>query len=125
MDEARVRVPSVLRALKWYLGYRDEDIALACGMTRSAVNNRMAGKTQCQPFELAGFAEYFGVPVGIFYTTPAEAIALCEELGIERQARRRPRGDSDTPGPPGGGSLPVGRRESTNRSRQSHSAQAA
>lgn len=77
---ARSKVPAVLRALKSYHQLRDEDIAAACGMTRSAVQARMAGKTGCTPWELAGFAEFFGVDVSVFYDGPASALGSTGEF---------------------------------------------
>lgn len=70
MGLAEIRVPLVLRTLKAARHLRDQDIAQHMGMTRSAVQARMAGKTQCSPGELAGFALVFGVPVEVFYEPP-------------------------------------------------------
>jgi transcriptional regulator with XRE-family HTH domain len=69
---ARERVPATLRALKAYNRLRDEDIAAACGMVRTAVHNRMHGKTQCSSEDLAAFAAFFQVPVSRFFTGELE-----------------------------------------------------
>lgn len=91
MDSARESVPEVAAALKWKLRFRDEDIALALGMTRSSVNNRMAGRVAWTYWELIGLAELFGVPVDTFFASVPEALTRVAELGVEPRPRLRRR----------------------------------
>lgn len=87
IDVAEGRIPVVLRALKSAHRLRDQDIADAMGMTRSAIQSRMTGATQCSPGELAGFALFFAVPVGLFYDPPEW---VTPDLGIRGNACTHP-----------------------------------
>ena len=77
MSETRdrwVRVPSIIRRLKRLYGVTDLQLAEALGLTRQTVQGRLSGSTQITPWELAGFAAYFGVPVEVLMTASADDV---------------------------------------------------
>jgi hypothetical protein len=67
-------VPHVLRALKRYFEITDEQLGVALGLTRQAVQSRLGGASKITPWELAGFAALFGIPESLFFGSPDEAL---------------------------------------------------
>jgi transcriptional regulator with XRE-family HTH domain len=64
----------VLRALKSYRGNSDGALALAAGMSRSAVQGYMTNKTQLNIGSMFQFAKALDVHPSVFLMTPDEAI---------------------------------------------------
>lgn len=74
---ARQSVPATVKALKRYWEVSDGAMALAFGTTRQTINGRMNGVTKLTAEDMAGFARFFGVPVGVLYLDAREAIRWC------------------------------------------------
>lgn len=56
-------IASNLRAVKGRRRVSDAEIAVATGLSRTAVNDRLTGRVKIQLDDLRAFAEYFGVPL--------------------------------------------------------------
>lgn len=70
MEEARRRVPEVIRALMAARRAKGPDVAKAIGLSSSSFYARLNGKSMILSHELRGLALYFGVPVAFFYDPP-------------------------------------------------------
>lgn len=66
-------VPAVLRRLKNYCEVTDVEIAEATGIPRSTVRSKMQG-APCTVRDLAAFAAFFDVPLGVFVMSPDDAL---------------------------------------------------
>lgn len=71
MEDARRRVPEVIRALMAARRAKGPDVAKAIGLSSSSFYARLNGKSMIQAHELSALALYFGVPVNFFYDPPA------------------------------------------------------
>lgn len=80
MDLASQRVPAVVRRLQRRYQLTNGELGEALGVSDTVFSARARGISKFSPAELAGLAELFALPVGVFYMTPAEA----ERLSVER-----------------------------------------
>ncbi|HWJ10973.1 MAG TPA: helix-turn-helix transcriptional regulator [Nocardioides sp.] len=64
-----------LRVLKARRRVSDATIAAAVGLTPSAINDRMNGRSRVQADELARFAAFFGVTVDDLLAPATEAVS--------------------------------------------------
>jgi transcriptional regulator with XRE-family HTH domain len=84
MEDARRRVPEVIRALMAARRAKGPDVARAIGLSSSSFYARLNGKSMIQAHELSALALYFGVPVSFFYEPPAGLLATSELTSEER-----------------------------------------
>lgn len=63
-----------IKLLADYLGFKTAELARRMEMNRSTMTGRLNGSTQVEPWELAGFAAVFGVPVEVLEMDPEDAI---------------------------------------------------
>lgn len=86
MDDARARIPVVVRMLMKAKGVTGTEVAAALEMSASSFYARLNGVHQISASELAALATYFDVTPSLFYDPPAWVIPPPE------RPRRRPRG---------------------------------
>jgi hypothetical protein len=74
MRVAKVRVPVVIRRLMRFYDVTGSQLAPVLGVGRAAFYSRLQGSTVIRVEELAALAEYFRLPVEVFYLEPDEAL---------------------------------------------------
>lgn len=91
IEDARHTVPATLRKLRDYYGYTDVEMAAMTGIPRTTVRSRMTKNAQAATsVELAGFAKVFGVPVGVLFLTPNEALRWVIDHAPQEANRAKP-----------------------------------
>lgn len=76
VERAQANVPATLRKLRDFYGWTDVDLAARTGIPRTTLASRLR-KTHpiaATSPELAAFAAAYGVPVGVLFLEPNEAL---------------------------------------------------